>query len=203
MGQRMADGGYAVLLPDLFYRSGPYVPMNPATVFGDPAKRAELMRLISGLDRTRKISDAGAFIEFLASRPEVSGDRFGVTGYCMGGNFALTAAGAYGERFAAVASFHGGHLATDQPDSPHRFVGNITGRVYVGGAVDDASFTPEQKERLEGALSAAGVSHLVEFYPGALHGFAVPDMPVFDAAAAERHWEATFTLFGETLASAA
>src|SRR6202011_440066 len=128
---------------------------------------------------------SGAVLEFLSSRADVKGKRFGATGYCMGGNASLTAAGAFPDRFAAVASFHGGNLGTDKPDSPHLFVRNITGRVYVAGAIEDASFPEEQKIRLEKALIEAGVNHLVETYPGARHGFAVPDVPVFDPTASE------------------
>lgn len=200
MGQRLADGGYLVLLPDLYYRRGHYPPMNPAQVLADKNSMAELMKMVNSLDRDKKVSDAGAFIDFLSSRPDVKGNRFGSTGYCMGGNCSLTAAGAFPGRFAAVASFHGGNLATEQPDSPHLFVKNITGRVYVAGAIEDASFPEEQKSRLEKALTEARVDHLVETYPGARHGFAVPDVPVFDATAAERHWAAMFKLYGETLA---
>jgi carboxymethylenebutenolidase len=200
MGQRLADGGYLVLLPDLYYRLGSYPPMVPAEVLADPKRRDELMKFVNSLDRERKIADAGAFIEFLSSRPEVKGDRFGATGYCMGGNASLTAAGAFPDRFAAAASFHGGNLATDKPDSPHLFLGKMTGRIYVAGAIEDASFTDEQKTRLEQTLSDAGVDHLIETYP-ARHGFAVPDLPVFDPAAAERHWVALFGLFRGTLPS--
>jgi len=199
MGQRLADGGYLVLLPDLYYRLGSYPPMIPAQVFGDPKLREELMKFISSLNRDRKISDASAFADFLSSRPDVKGDRLGATGYCMGGNVALTAAGALPERFAAAASFHGGGLATDKEDSPHLFVKNITGRVYVAGAVEDANFTEEQKNQLEQALTDAGVNHLIETYPGAHHGFAIADHPAFAPDAAERHWTALFKLFQETL----
>jgi carboxymethylenebutenolidase len=199
MGQRLADGGYFVLLPDLYYRLGTYPPKNPAQVLANPESMKELMKLVTSLDRDRKVSDAGAFIEFLSSQAEVKGDRFGSTGYCMGGNAALTAAGAFPDRFAAVASFHGGNLATEQPDSPHLFVKNIKGRVYVAGAIEDPSFPEEQKNRLEKALTEAGVDHLVETYPGARHGFAVPDVPVFDPTAAERHWTALFRLYNETM----
>jgi carboxymethylenebutenolidase len=94
-------------------------------------------------------------------------------------------------------------LGTEKADSPHRFVNNITGRVYVAGAIEDVSFPEEQKIRLEKALTDAKVNHVVETYAGARHGFAVPDLPVFDKGAAERHWTALFTLFRETLASAA
>jgi carboxymethylenebutenolidase len=93
-------------------------------------------------------------------------------------------------------------LGTDKPDSPHLFVKNITGRVYAAGAIEDASFPEEQKIRLEKALTDAGVNHVVETYSGARHGFAVPDLPVFDKGAAERHWTALFKLFQETLVGA-
>jgi len=199
MAQRLADGGYAVLLPDLFYRSGPYAPMDPATVFSNPEAKQKLMALIGGLDRKAKITDAGACLDAMASRPEVRDGRVAATGYCMGGNIALTATGAYPDRFAAIASFHGGSLATNAPDSPHRHVRGITGRVYVAGADEDAHFTDAQKQQLEQALTDAGVDHRVETYVGAHHGYAVPDHPAFDEAAAERHWKALFALLRETL----
>jgi carboxymethylenebutenolidase len=201
MGQRLADGGYVVLLPDLYYRMGPYPPMNPWEAMSDPALASTLKNNVASLDRDRKISDTAACIEFLISRPEVEGDRYGVTGYCMGGNVALTAAGAFPGRFAAVASFHGGNLATDKPDSPHRAVKHIMGYVYIAGAVEDAYFTEAQKVRLEEALTDAEVSHLVETYPGAHHGFAVPDTPSFNLAASDRHWASLFRLLHESFAS--
>jgi len=198
MGQHLADQGYFVLLPDLFYRDGPYAPMDPAKIFSDPTVRESLMRRVGSLDRDRKLADTEAFLAFLDSQPDVKPGQFGVTGYCMGGNASLTAAGGFPGRFAAVALFHGGRLTTDQPDSPHLFVKNITGRVYVGGAIEDAHFTDADKATLEKALTEAGVDHLIETYP-AHHGFAVPDIPAYDKEAADRHWAATFKLFAETL----
>jgi carboxymethylenebutenolidase len=200
MGQRLADGGYVVLLPDLYYRVGPYPPMDPREVLVDPELVSALMKNVASLDLDRKISDTAACINFLMSRPEVEGDRYGVIGYCLGGNIALTAAGVFPGRFAAVASFHGGHLVTDEPDSPHRFVKHITGDVYVAGAVEDAYFTEGQKNCLEEALAEAAVPHLVETYPGAHHGFAVPDVPSFDLAASDRHWASLFRLLHESFA---
>lgn len=199
MGQRLADLGYLVLLPDLYYRLGNSPPKIPGQVFADPKQREELMKRVSSLNRDRKISDTAAFIEFLSSRSDVKGNRFGAVGYCMGGNASLTAAGAFPGRFAAAASFHGGNLAVEQPDSPHHFVKSMSGRVYIAGAIEDASFPDEQKHRLEQALTDAAVDHLIEIYP-ARHGFAVPDLPAFDPTAAERHWEALFQLFEATLA---
>ncbi|KZV15278.1 hypothetical protein F511_09366 [Dorcoceras hygrometricum] len=199
MAQRLADGGYAVLLPDLYYRHGSYAPMDPARTFADPEAKNRLMAMIGSLDRGAKIADAEASLAFLSTRPEVAGGRVGATGYCMGGNIALTAAGALPERFAAIASFHGGSLATDAPDSPHRHVAGITGRVYVAGADEDAHFTEAQKAQLEQALADAGVDHRVEIYRGAHHGYAVPDHPAYDEAAAERHWKELFALLRDTL----
>jgi carboxymethylenebutenolidase len=200
MGQRLANGGYAVLMPDLFYRAGPYEPMIPSEMFGDPAKREVLMKkFIGSLDRDKKISDAGAFIDFLDARSDVKGERLGSTGYCMGGNIALTAAGAFPEKFAVAASFHGGNLATDKPDSPHLTIGNTKAYVYVGGAIEDASFPDEQKDLLEKTLADAHVAHLIETYSGAHHGWAMPDFPVYNVEAAERHWSTLLKLYGEML----
>jgi carboxymethylenebutenolidase len=199
MAQQLADKGYAVLLPDLYYRSGSYAPMVPAEVFADPVKKDALMKFIGSLDRDKKIADTDAFIQFMASRAEVKGGRLGCTGYCMGGNVALIAAGAFPEHFAAIASFHGGGLASDAPDSPHRFMKGVKGFVYVAGAVEDAHFTEAQKALLEKTLTDDGVPHDVLIYSGAHHGYAVPDHPAFNAAAAERHWQALTKLLDETL----
>ena len=146
------------------------------------------------------LHDAAAFIEFLSGRPDVAGDRFGVTGYCMGGNIALTVAGAFPGRFAAVASFHGGNLATESELSPHRLAPRIKGRVYVAGADQDKSYPPEMADRLEKALSDAGTDHRCEIYPGALHGWTMADFPVYDEAAAERHYTELFALLDRTVA---
>ena len=131
--------------------------------------------------------DAGAFLEFLAGRPEVAGPRVGVFGYCMGGRAALLVAGRFPDRVGAAASFHGGRLAdAADPDSPHRLADRVQAAVYVAAAENDATFPPEQYARLEAAYTAAGVQHTMEIYPAA-HGFAVPDNATYDAAADERH----------------
>ena len=198
MAERLADTGYVVALPELYYRHGAYAPFDTATAFGDPDERSRLFGMLTGLTKEMVVSDTGALLNFLAGRPDVAGPRVGTTGYCNGGGLSLTAAARFPERVAAAASFHGGNLATDAPDSPHRHVASITGRVYVAGATDDGSFPPEQAALLGWALSGAGVEHTIETYPAA-HGFAVPDMPTFDADAAERHWRALDDLFEATL----
>jgi carboxymethylenebutenolidase len=116
----------------------------------------------------------------------------------MGGMMSLTAAGTYPDRIAAAASFHGGRLATDAPDSPHRLARNIKARVYVAGAIEDSTFPDDMKARLETALTDAGVDHKIETYP-AKHGWVLRDMPVYDRDAAERHWESLVALYQATL----
>jgi carboxymethylenebutenolidase len=119
----------------------------------------------------------------------------GVVGYCMGGGYALAAAGTFPERFAAAAIFHAGGLATDSPDSPHRLAPAIRARVHVGAAEIDPSFPPEQQARLGRALTEAGVTHEIEVHPGARHGFAVTGHVVYDHEASERHWTRLLQLF--------
>jgi carboxymethylenebutenolidase len=129
----------------------------------------------------------------------VSGKAVGTTGYCMGGGMALTAAAAHPDRIAAAASFHGGNLATQSPLSPHLLAARIKAFVYVAGADKDSSYPPEQAALLEQALSDAGVPHRCEIYAGALHGWTMSDFPVYDEAAAERHWRELLALFAEKL----
>lgn len=198
MAERLAGMGYVTFLPEMYYRGGPYEPFSLDTAFTDPAERSRLMALAGGLTKAMAASDTGAFLEFLSKRPEVGGGAVGCTGYCMGGGLSLTAAAHHPDRIAAAASFHGGHLASDAADSPHRVAGRISGRVYIAAAENDDSFPPEQAARLEQALADGGVDHCIEVYP-ALHGFAVPDNPTYDPAAAARHWRALDDLFGTTL----
>jgi carboxymethylenebutenolidase len=199
IGERLAGHGYFVLLPDLYYRSGPYAPMNPHTVFADPEQRKVLMEKFFALATPANImSDTGAFLGFLAAQPDVKPGGIATTGYCMGGLMSLTAAGTYPDRIVATASYHGGRLATDAPDSPHLLAPQIKSRVYVAGAIEDASFPDEMKAVLEEALTAAGVDHTIETYQ-ARHGWVFRDTPVYDAAAAERHWQTLLALFEATL----
>ena len=199
VGERLATYGYFVLLPDLFYRSGPYAPMNPAEVFSDPEKRKVLMEKYFALATQANImADTKAFLDYLAAQPDVKPGGIGTTGYCMGGLMSLTAAGTYPEEIVAAASYHGGRLAADDPGSPHLLAPKMNARVYVAGAIEDPSFTDEMKARLEDALTRAGVHHKIETYP-AKHGWVLRDTSVYDAAAAERHWQSLTGLFDATL----
>jgi carboxymethylenebutenolidase len=199
IGERLATAGYFVLLPDLYYRSGPYAPMDPHTVFTDPEKRKVLMEKFFALATPANImSDTGAFLDYLAAQHDARPGAIGTTGYCMGGLMSLTAAGTYPDRIVAAASYHGGQLATDAPDSPHLLAPAIKARIYVAGAIEDQSFPDEMKARLEAALTNAGVDHTIETYQ-AKHGWVFRDTPVYDATAAERHWQTMLALFRATL----
>ena len=202
VGARLATHGYFVLLPDLFYRAGPYEPMNAATVFTDPAQRKVLVeKFFAHASSALIMADTLAYLDHLASHPDVIQGGIGTTGYCMGGLMSLTAAGTYPDRIVAAASYHGGRLATDAPESPHHLAGKIKARVYVAGAIEDPSFPDDMKARLEEALTKAGVDHKIETYP-AKHGWVLSDTPVYDAPCAERHWQTLVAFFDATLKKA-
>jgi carboxymethylenebutenolidase len=199
MAARLAGFGHAVLLPDVYYRHGDWQPFDMQTAFSDPDERKRLMGMVGSITPDMMAADAGAFFDFLSARPEVKGDAFGVCGYCMGGRTSVTVAGRVPHRVAAAGSFHGGGLVTEDPSSPHLLADRIKATVYVAGAENDGGFTAEHAETLDKALTAADVTHTVEFYPAA-HGFAVPDNPPYDEEAAERHWIALQDLFETNLA---
>lgn len=197
MAQRLADIGHVVLLPDLFYRYGPYEPFVPAEVFkGD--FRAILGPLMATTGNDKAVEDTGALLAYLDSRSDVVDRRVGAVGFCMGGGMALAAAAAFPDGFAAAASFHGGNLATEAPTSPHRGAPHIKAEVYVAAAENDRSYPPEMAAKLEGALTGAGVTFRTEAYP-AEHGWMMPDFPVYDREAAERGWSELRALYQRTL----
>ncbi len=197
MAARLAEGGYLVLLPDLYYRFCPYAPLVPAAVFqGDAGAILGPLIATTGTDKAAR--DTNALLAYLDSRSDVAGRQVGAVGFCMGGGLALAAAARHPARFAAVASFHGGRLATDAPASPHWLVPALTAEVYIASAENDDSYPPAMAQRFEAALAAAGVRHASEEYP-APHGWMVPDFPVHDAACAERGWQAMRALFARTL----
>ena len=197
---RLAGNGYAVALPDLFYRAGAYEPIDPKVVFGArDSLVAHLERFMTPLTPARAMADTRAVLDAMHEWPEFAPGPVGVVGYCMGGRLALIAAGTFPEDISVAASYHGGGLADDdQPTSPHLLAPNIRAKVYVGGAINDTHFTDEEKARLEQALSEAGVDHVIETYP-ALHGWVPRDMPAHDAAEAEHHWQTLVPLFNGVL----
>ena len=197
MAQQLAGSGYIVLLPDLFYRYGPYGPFVPKEVFAGDF-RAILGPLMATTSPTKAAADAEALLDYLDTRDDVIGRKVGVVGFCMGGGMALATAGTYPDRFAAVASFHGGNLATDAATSPHLFAPKLKAEVYIAVAENDGSYPPVMAERLERSLTQAGVRYMTQTYPAA-HGWMMPDFPVYDHDAADRGWAEMRALFSRIL----
>ncbi|MCU1674972.1 MAG: carboxymethylenebutenolidase [Frankiales bacterium] len=195
MADRIAARGYTVLVPNLFYRAGraPVVPDLVARLQGEDraAAFAELRPLMAALTPEVAAQDTAAYVEQLPAGP------LATVGYCMGGAFALRAAAQLPDRVVAAASFHGGHLAPEDGTGPD--LGRVRAEVYAGHADQDQSMPAEQVARFEQALTAAGVRYTSETYPGATHGFTMSDMPVHDAAAEQRHWDALLDLLDRTL----
>ncbi|MCD7445588.1 dienelactone hydrolase family protein [Streptomyces lincolnensis] len=201
MADRLAEAGYTVLVPNVFYRHG-RAPLFDLPEFIDPGARPEIFERIGpvmqALTAESAMSDAGACLRWLAESPVAADGPVALTGYCMGARLALLTAGTYPERVAAAAGFHGGRLATDAPDSPHLVAGEITAELYFGHADEDPSLPAEQIERLEQALTAAGVRHTCEVYSGAHHGYTQADTASYDREGDERHWAALLDLLKRT-----
>ncbi|GAA2493442.1 dienelactone hydrolase family protein [Winogradskya humida] len=198
MAERIAEHGYAVLAPNLLYR-GKRAPLFDGSLQTPEAREAAIatiMPLVMALNTPEILSDTKAYLDFFSAYET---GPVAITGYCMGGTNAFKAIAAYPDRIRAVASFHGGRLVTDQPDSPHLAVGAITGELYFGHADKDHSITAEQIAVLEQALDEAGVTYTSEIYDGASHGYTMTDTSAYDEAGEKRHWENLFALLERTL----
>ncbi|MFB6816725.1 dienelactone hydrolase family protein [Streptomyces sp. NPDC056347] len=195
MARELAGHGYCVLVPNIFYRQGPAPVVELPEYIGEedrPAIFARLMPLIQAHTAERTLSDAGAYLDFLTTRPEVAAGPVAVTGYCIGGLLAMRTAAAHPDRVAAVAAFHSPVGA----DGPGLF-SRITAQVHLGHAEGD--LTPEALGELDRDLDAAGVGHTSEIYPGTVHGFTMSDTDAFDPAALQRHWDRLLPLLDRTL----
>ncbi|MGQ4334858.1 dienelactone hydrolase family protein [Streptomyces hayashii] len=201
MADRLAEAGYAVLVPNLFYRHG-RAPVMELPEFIDPAARPEIFETlypyVLALTPELIVRDSDAYLRWMQESPLVAEGPVAVTGYCMGARLSLVTAGAHPDRIAAAAGFHGSRLVTDAPDSPHLAAEHIRCEVYFGHADNDQGLPPEQIARFEEALTAAGVRHTCEVYAGAEHGYTQADTSAYDEAAAERHWTALLDLLKRT-----
>ena len=199
IGERLATHGYYVLLPDLFYRSGPYEPMDPHAVFTDPEKRKILMEKFFALATPANImSDTRAFLDYLAAQPDVKPGGIGTTGYCMGGLMSLTAAGTYPSASSPPPRITAAGSRPTRRRARTCWRRRSSRGSTLPAPIEDQSFPDDMKARLEEALTKAGVDHRIETYQ-AKHGWVFRDTPVYDAAAAERHWQTMVALFDATL----
>jgi carboxymethylenebutenolidase len=202
MAKRLAVGGFTVLIPNPYYRSTKAPGIDPGFDFTNPADRAKLQALRAPLTSDAVMQDAIAYAKFLDAHSSVDKKaKMGVFGYCMGGPMTMQAAAALPERIGAGASFHGGGLVTDKPDSPHLLVPKMKAQYYFGVAANDDERQPDAKTKLDEAFHAANLPAKIEVYEGTLHGWCVKDMPlsngkpVYDETAAERAWNELVALY--------
>lgn len=199
MADRIAEQGYVVLAPNVFYRAG-RAPIFEMPDLSDPDTRASFFQtlrpLMDQLTPDAVASDGTAYLDYLN---EVAPGPVAITGYCMGARVGWRIAASHPDRVAALAGFHAGGLVTDAPDSPHRSADEIEAELYFGFADQDPSMNAEQIATLDEALDKAGVRHQTEVYEGAIHGYTMSDTAAYNEAAAERHFEALFALLGRAL----
>jgi len=198
---RIAVEGYVVLAPNVFYRAG-RAPIEPLPEPPGPDRWAaafgSVRPLIEQLTATRIAADGAAYLEYLGT--VASPGPLAITGYCMGGRLAWRIATAHPDRVAALAAFHTAGLVTDAPDSPHRSAAELDSiEAYFGFADQDQGMTPAQIAELEQGLRTARVRYRAEVYQGARHGYAVPDSPAYDEAAAQRHYRELLALLERKL----
>ena len=192
--RRIADSGYLCVLPDLYYREG--------KVRFDLSKgEAELKKMFavgSKLSNAMIMSDTQGILEYLADNP-AAGEKTGVIGYCMSGQFVLSAAGTFPQRVRACASLYGTRMVTDKDDSPHKLIPHIEGEVYLGFAHHDPFVEDFVIPTLDKDMAANGINCQLEVHADTEHGFCFPQRPAYVEAAAEKVWQTVFAMFQRTL----
>jgi carboxymethylenebutenolidase len=201
MGQRLAAQGYVVLVPNPFYRNAKAPVVDGSFDFSKPEDRAKVMPMAAALTADANISDAKWYIAFLDAQPQTDKKRkMGVQGYCMGGPLTFRTAATAPDRIGAAATFHGGGLVTDKPDSPHLLIHNMKAEVLCAVADNDDKRDPSAKDKLKEAFAAAHLKATVEVYEGCNHGWTVRGSQVYNEAGAARAWAELTELYKRNLA---
>jgi carboxymethylenebutenolidase len=201
MGQRLAAEGYVVLVPNPFYRNAKAPVVDGSFDFSKPEDRAKVMPMAAALTADATISDAKSYVAFLDAQPQTDRKKkMGVQGYCMGGPPTFRTAATASERVGAAATFHGGGLVTDKPDSPHLLIPKMKAEVFCAVADNDDKRDPAAKDKLKEAFAAAHLKAKVEVYEGCNHGWTVPGSQVYNEAGAERAWAELIALYKRNLA---
>jgi carboxymethylenebutenolidase len=197
MGRRLAESGYAVVVVNPFYRA----QKAPTAASGAATSIQEVLPLARALNETTHMTDARAFVGWLDQQASVARNRkVGTQGYCMGGPMAFRTAAAVPDRVGAVASFHGGGLVTDQPNSPHLQAARTSAQFLVAIAANDDERAPDEKNVLRQTFSGAGLTAEVEVYQNAAHGWCPPDSQVYNEPQAERAWSRLLAVYDKALA---
>ena len=201
LGQRLAAEGYVVLVPNPFYRNAKAPVVDGAFDFSKPEDRAKVMPMAAALTADADMSDGKSHIDFLAAQPQTDKKKkMGVQGYCMGGPLAFRTAATVPERIGAVATFHGGGLVTEKPDSPHLLIPKMKAEVLCAVADNDDKREPAAKDKLKEAFAAAHLTATVEVYEGCNHGWTVRGSQVYNEQGAEKAWAALTALYKRNLA---
>lgn len=197
MGKRLAQSGYSVLVVNPFYRT----KKAPTAEAGAATPIDQVRPLTQGLNEQTQMTDAKAFIAWLDEQPSVAKNRkVGTQGYCMGGPFAFRTAAAVPNRVGAVATFHGGGLVTDQPNSPHLEAAKTKAQFLIAIAANDDARSPKDKDVMKDTFAQANLPAEIEVYSGAAHGWCPPDSKVYNEAQAEKAWSRLLALYGKALA---
>jgi carboxymethylenebutenolidase len=197
MGKRLAESGYSVLVVNPFYR----VKKAPTAEAGGATPIQSLRPLAQGLNENTHMTDAKAFIAWLDGQSSVSKNRkIGTQGYCMGGPIAFRTASALPDRVGAVASFHGGGLVTDMPNSPHLAAAKSKAQFLIAIAANDDARSPKDKDVLKDTFAKAALPAEIEVYAGAAHGWCPPDSQVYNEPQAEKAWSRLLALYSKALA---
>jgi carboxymethylenebutenolidase len=201
MATRLAEAGYSVLVINPFYRTKKAPTAEDHADFNDPATRQALMTLAGTLSPTTAATDAKAFVSYLDDQPAVDKKRkIGTTGYCMGGPFVFRTAASFPNRVGAGATFHGGGLVSDKPESPHLLIPEMKAHFLIAIAENDDKRQPEAKDVLRDSFAKAKLPAEIEVYAGTLHGWCPPDSQVYNQTQAEKAWSRMMALFSTALA---
>jgi carboxymethylenebutenolidase len=198
MARRLATSGYYVMLPNLYYRAG-VMELGPLPADPETPERKRMFELMASINIPLVMEDTKALLAHAEKDKAANTDIVGAVGYCMSGRYAVNAATHFPEQIKAAASIYGTHLVTDQPDSPHIASRKTKAELYFGCAETDIYAPMETVEKLKQTMAADKAKAEIEIYPGTHHGFAFPKRPVYDKAAAERHWERLLALYRQNL----
>src|SRR6202163_4616899 len=197
MGKRLAESGYSVLVVNQFYRA----KKAPTAEAGGATPIQQVMPLAQGLNETTHMTDAKAFIGWLDGQTSVARNRkMGTQGYCMGGPIAFRTAAAVPARVGAVASFHGGGLVTDMPNSPHLQAAGTKAQFLIAIAANDDTRSPNEKTILKETFAKVNLAAEIEVYTGAAHGWCPSDSQAYNEPQAEKAWSRLLALYGKALA---
>lgn len=201
MAKRLAESGYSVLVVNPFYRIKKAPTSLPDADFNDPETRKALMGMSSTMTAATAVIDSTAFIGYLDKQPSVDKKKkIGTTGYCMGGPLVMRTAANVPERVGAAATFHGGGLVSDKPDSPHLSIPKMKAQFLIAIAENDDQRQPDAKNVLRDEFAKAGLNAEIEAYAGTMHGWCPIDAKVYNQEQAEKAWSRMLVLFKTALA---